>query len=225
MTRLEQDSKAAMTMPAQDGGLNRFKFSDGQRLRDLYWLSFWHVAIIAASNYLVQFPFEIWGFKNTWGAFSFPFIFLTTDLTVRIFNAPFARKIILLAMIPALLVSLAITYLNSADGGIREILRICLASFLAYVVGQILDILVFNRLRRLRRWWIAPSASTIVGNALDTLIFFYISFHGSGDPFMAQHWPEIALNDYACKIIISGLFFLPAYGLLLNYLTRKLTHN
>lgn len=200
-----------------------FNFSDGQRLRALRWLSFWHVFIIAISNYLVQFPFEIWGFKNTWGAFSFPFIFLTTDLTVRIFNASFARKIILLAMIPALLVSLLISYLNSAAGGLGEILRICFASFLAYVVGQILDILVFNRLRQRKSWWVAPSVSAILGNALDTLIFFSVSFYGSADPFMAAHWPEIALNDYACKIIICGLFFLPAYGLLLNYLTRKLT--
>ena len=75
----------------------------------------------------------------------------------------------------------------------------------------------------MRLWWIAPTASAIVGNAIDTIAFFGIAFYRSTDPYMAAHWQEIALVDYGWKIAICGLFFLPAYGILLRYLTARLT--
>lgn len=212
--------------------MQNFNFSELTQKKALFWLSFWHIFIIASSNYLVQIPFTIFGFHTTWGAFSFPFIFLTTDLTVRIFGAPLARKIIFWAMFPAFLVSYLISVLFQ-NGALNDlmvlkqismmVLRISFASFWAYVVGQLLDILVFNRLRQLKAWWIAPSASTVLGNLVDTIIFFSVAFYQSADEYMAAHWVEIAMVDYAWKIIICGLFFLPAYGLLLNYLSRRLT--
>ena len=85
-----------------------------------------------------------------------------------------------------------------------------------------LDIAVFDRLRRHRRWWVAPSTSTLAGNLLDTVIFFIIAFYASSDPFMAAHWPEIAALDYVFKLVVSLLFFLPAYGALLSVLQRRL---
>lgn len=212
--------------------MQNFNFSELTQKKALFWLSFWHIFIIASSNYLVQIPFTILGFHTTWGAFSFPFIFLTTDLTVRIFGAPLARKIIFWAMFPAFLVSYLISVLFQ-NGALNDlmvlkqisimVLRISFASFLAYVIGQLLDILVFNRLRQLKAWWIAPSASTVLGNLVDTIIFFSVAFYQSADEYMAEHWVEIAMVDYAWKIIICGLFFLPAYGLLLIYLSRRLT--
>lgn len=212
--------------------MQNFNFSELTQKKALFWLSFWHIFIIASSNYLVQIPFTIFGFHTTWGAFSFPFIFLTTDLTVRIFGAPLARKIIFWAMFPAFLVSYLISVLFQ-NGALNDlmvlkqisimVLRISFASFLAYVIGQLLDILVFNRLRQLKAWWIAPSASTVLGNLVDTIIFFSVAFYQSADEYMAEHWVEIAMVDYAWKIIICGLFFLPAYGLLLIYLSRRLT--
>lgn len=212
--------------------MQNFNFSELTQKKALFWLSFWHIFIIASSNYLVQIPFTIFGFHTTWGAFSFPFIFLTTDLTVRIFGAPLARKIIFWAMFPAFLVSYLISVLFQ-NGALNDlmvlkqisimVLRISFASFLAYVIGQLLDILVFNRLRQLKAWWIAPSASTVLGNLVDTIIFFSVAFYQSADEYMAAHWVEIAMVDYAWKIIICGLFFLPAYGLLLTYLSRRLT--
>lgn len=212
--------------------MQNFNFSELTQKKALFWLSFWHIFIIASSNYLVQIPFTIFGFHTTWGAFSFPFIFLTTDLTVRIFGAPLARKIIFWAMFPAFLVSYLISVLFQ-NGALNDlmvlkqisimVLRISFASFLAYVIGQLLDILVFNRLRQLKAWWIAPSASTVLGNLVDTIIFFSVAFYQSADEYMAEHWVEIAMVDYAWKIIICGLFFLPAYGLLLTYLSRRLT--
>lgn len=212
--------------------MQNFNFSELTQKKALFWLSFWHIFIIASSNYLVQIPFTIFGFHTTWGAFSFPFIFLTTDLTVRIFGAPLARKIIFWAMFPAFLVSYLISVLFQ-NGALNDlmvlkqisimVLRISFASFLAYVIGQLLDILVFNRLRQLKAWWIAPSASTVLGNLVDTIIFFSVAFYQSADEYMAENWVEIAMVDYAWKIIICGLFFLPAYGLLLIYLSRRLT--
>lgn len=208
-----------------------FPFSLRQRQRALCWLVFFHILVIAASNYLVQIPFTIFGWHSTWGALSFPFIFLATDLTVRIFGAPLARRIIFFVMFPALIISymVSVMFSNAAWQGWGSlqhfnlfVLRIALASFAAYAFGQLLDIKVFNRLRQMKQWWIAPSAAMIVGNALDTLIFFSVAFYLSTDPFMAEHWVEIACLDYAFKMLISALFFLPAYGVLLNVLMKKL---
>lgn len=207
-----------------------FALTPIQRQRCLLMLVSFHIAIIAASNYLVQLPFTLFGFHTTWGAFSFPFIFLATDLTVRLFGKEQARAIIFRVMLPALLVSyvVSVVFPRGSFAGIEAlgewntfVARIALASFLAYVVGQLLDVQVFDRLRRLA-WWIAPLCSTVLGNFADTLAFFATAFHHSPDPFMAAHWMEIALIDYAIKLAISLLFFLPLYGLLLAWLTRRM---
>ena len=81
---------------------------------------------------------------------------------------------------------------------------------------------MFDRLRRLRQWWIAPIASTIFGNLLDTFLFFSIAFWHSDDPFMAANWVEIASVDYVIKLIISLALFVPLYGMLLNAIVRLL---
>ncbi|MBH5330318.1 7-cyano-7-deazaguanine/7-aminomethyl-7-deazaguanine transporter [Eikenella sp. S3360] len=217
--------------------MQNYVFTPAQQRQALIWLTLFHILVIAASNYLVQFPFTVTlpnGFEvhSTWGALTFPFIFLATDLTVRIFGQRLARRIIFLVMFPSLLVSYAFSVLfqEGAWTGwsalavfVMPVFRIALASFSAYAVGQILDIFVFNRLRQLKSWWIAPTASTFAGNAVDTLLFFSIAFAASADAFMAANWPHIAFVDYLFKLVICTLFFLPAYGLILNILTRKLT--
>ncbi len=151
-----------------------YEFTTAQQQKALFWLVLFHILIIAASNYLVQFPFQIFGIHTTWGAFSFPFIFLATDLTVRIFGSHLARRIIFWVMFPALLLSYIFSVLFhdgswTGLGALSEfntfVGRIALASFAAYALGQILDIFVFNKLRRLKAWWIAPTASTVIGNA------------------------------------------------------------
>lgn len=207
------------------------QFSKHQRVKVLAWLSLFHLLVIISSNYLVQLPVSVFGFHTTWGAFSFPFIFLATDLTVRIFGAPLARKIILAVMMPSLIVSYAISslfYMGQWQGFAALthfnlfVARIAAASFMAYALGQILDVHVFNRLRQSRRWWLAPTASTLFGNISDTLAFFFIAFWRSPDAFMANHWVEIALVDYSFKVLISIVFFLPMYGVLLNMLLKRL---
>lgn len=202
-----------------------------QRKHALVWLSLFHLLIITSSNYLVQLPVAIFGFHTTWGAFSFPFIFLATDLTVRIFGAPLARRIILSVMIPALLISYSVSSLfyNGSWQGLGAlsevnlfVARIACASFMAYALGQVLDVHVFNRLRQLPQWWVAPACAMFLGNISDTLAFFFIAFYKSTDVFMAQHWVEIALVDYSFKVLICMVFFLPAYGVLLNAALKRL---
>ncbi|MCL9777401.1 7-cyano-7-deazaguanine/7-aminomethyl-7-deazaguanine transporter [Vibrio methylphosphonaticus] len=209
-------------------------FSPAQQRKALTLLVLFHLVIIASSNYLVQLPFTVFGFHTTWGAFTFPFIFLATDLTVRIFGAGMARKIIFLVMLPALAVSygLSVLFFEGQFQGVGQlsefnlfVARIAAASFMAYLLGQILDVHVFNRLRQMKQWWVAPTCSTLFGNALDTLAFFAIAFYQSPDPFMAEHWTEIALVDYGFKLIISLGLFVPMYGVLLNFLVKKLTAN
>ncbi|MGO2414476.1 MULTISPECIES: 7-cyano-7-deazaguanine/7-aminomethyl-7-deazaguanine transporter [Cobetia] len=205
--------------------------SDTQSRRALIALSLFHILIITASNYLVQLPMTLFGFHTTWGAFSFPFIFLATDLTVRLFGKYYARRIIALVMLPALIISymLSVMFQDGIFAGVEAlgdfnlfVARIALASFIAYVIGQLLDIQVFDRLRRNAHWWLAPMASTLLGNLADTFAFFSVAFRNGPDAFMALHWIEIAWVDYAIKLAISLLLFLPMYGLLLSWLSRTL---
>ncbi|UJJ30943.1 7-cyano-7-deazaguanine/7-aminomethyl-7-deazaguanine transporter [Halopseudomonas maritima] len=205
--------------------------TSGMQRRALALLISFHIAIIIASNYLVQLPITLFGYHTTWGAFSFPFIFLATDLTVRLLGKQAARRVIARVMLPALVASYVVSVVFQ-EGSYRGIdallsfnefvLRISLASFVAYVLGQLLDIQVFDRLRRIKAWWIAPSLSTVLGNLADTFAFFSVAFWHSSNPFMAEHWVEIATVDYVIKLIISLLLFLPLYGVLLRSLLNRL---
>jgi uncharacterized integral membrane protein (TIGR00697 family) len=190
-----------------------------------------HILIIIASNYLVQLPITLFGWHTTWGAFSFPFIYLATDLTVRLIGKHAARVVIARVMLPALVASYVVSVLfhEGAFGGLMAlgefnlfVFRIAVASFLAYAFGQLLDIQVFDRLRRMRQWWIAPTASTVFGNLLDTFLFFSVAFWRSDDPFMAANWVEIATVDYVIKLAISLILFVPLYGMLLSAIVRAL---
>ena len=190
-----------------------------------------HVVILVASNYLVQWPVQLFGVLTTWGAFSFPLVFVVTDLTVRLLGPQAARRVVARVMLPALAVSYVVSVLFQ-DGRFTGwqalgefnlfVARIALASLMAYVAGQLLDIAVFARLRQRPPWWLAPAASTVLGSALDTLLFFGVAFHRSSDAFMAEHWVGIALVDYAVKLGISLLAFVPLYRLLLEQLARPL---
>ena len=195
-------------------------------------LSLFHILIIASSNYLVQLPINLLGFHSTWGAFSFPFIFLATDLTVRLIGKVSARRVITRAMLPALVASYIVGVLFH-EGGFNGwgaladfnsfVFRIPFASFAAYVLGQLLDIQVFDRIRQQSRaWWLAPAAASVFGQALDTAAFFSIAFWRSADPFMAANWVEIALVDYVIKLVVSLLLFVPAYGVVLAAIVRSM---
>lgn len=202
-----------------------------QLRRALLLLVGFHILIICVSNYLVQLPFQLFGYHTTWGAFSFPFVYLATDLTVRIFGQTAARSIILKAMVPALMISyvMGVLFHQGSFQGTESLVqwntfvfRIAFASFAAYLIGQLMDITVFSHLRKSRSWWVAPAASTVIGNLVDTLVFFSVAFYASSDSFMAANWPEIATVDYSFKLLVSLGLFLPAYGVLLKVLQDKI---
>ncbi len=175
-------------------------------------LFLFHIAIIAISNYLVQFPQIAFGIDYTWAMFTFPLVVLATDLTIRLTNACNARMIVALAFIPAIAISI---YL--ADW------RIGLASGVAYFISQFLDIFIFKKIANIfSRWWIAPAISTVFANIVDTYTFYAIAFEKGSDEYMAENWVHIANTDLIFKIIISFIIFLPLYKLLLIFLEKKI---
>ena len=173
-----------------------------------------HCFIIAISNYLVQFPINIFGLDYTIGTFTFPIIVLATDLTVRLSNATNARKVVGYAFIPAFIISYVF-----AD------FRIAIASVLAYSIGQLLDVFVFSKVRDRvgddgfnlsSYWYLAPVVSTFFAQLIDTYLFYGVAFYNSTDDFMRDNWDLIAFNDFILKLVVCYLAFLPIYVLILN---------
>ena len=173
-----------------------------------------HCFIIAISNYLVQFPINIFGLDYTIGTFTFPIIVLATDLTVRLSNASNARKVIGIAFVPAFIISYIF-----AD------FRIAVASVLAYSIGQLLDVFVFSKIRDRvgddglnlsSYWYLAPVVSTFFAQLIDTYLFYGVAFYNSTDDFMRENWDLIAFNDFILKLAVCYLAFLPIYVLILN---------
>ena len=106
----------------------------------------------------------------------------------------------------------------------RSALRIGFASATAYAIGTLLDVYVFQIVREkfTKQWWAAPALSAIVANFIDSYTFFAVAFNNSADEYMAANWPEIALSQSLLKIAVGLIFFLPAYGVLLSYLKKRL---
>lgn len=156
-------------------------------------------AIVVASNILVQYPFTPFGLGDllTWGAFTYPFAFLVTDLTNRWFGPARTRLVVYVGFALAVLLSLVLS-----DP------RIAVASGAAFLSAQLLDITVFNRLRA-GSWWRAPLVSSSVGSAFDTLVFFSLAFAGTGLP-----WQTWALGDFSVKMIVAVASLLPYAGLM-----------
>lgn len=152
------------------------------------------VAVVAASNYLVQFPLNDW---LTWGAITYPLSFLVTDLTNRAFGPARARQVVYVGF--ALGVALSIWL---ADW------RIAAASGTAFMVGQLLDITVFDRLRR-AAWWQAPLLGSVLGSIVDTALFFSLAFAGTDVP-----WMTLALGDLAVKLVLAVFFLAPFRALM-----------
>jgi uncharacterized PurR-regulated membrane protein YhhQ (DUF165 family) len=153
------------------------------------------VVIVAASNWLVQFPINDW---LTWGAFTYPFSFLVTDLTNRRFGPASARRVIYAGFAVGVLLS-----------AILATPRIAVASGSAFLLAQLLDVTLFNWLRR-QSWWRAPFVASGVGSVVDTGMFFGIAFIGTGLP-----WPTWALGDLAVKLAFA-VFCLAPYRLLME---------
>ena len=165
--------------------------------------------VVLASNFLVQFPVEFYGLDKilTYGAFSYPIAFLITDLANRSYGKLAARKIVYLGFT----IGLSFTLLFSTDFADLISLRIAIGSGTAFLVAQLLDVQVFDKLRR-ERWFIAPLGSSFIGSSVDTFLFFSISFYATGIP-----WVTLSLGDLAVKIIVSLIMLIP-FRLLLGTL-------
>jgi queuosine precursor transporter len=181
-------------------------------LRALAWPVLAMTLVVVASNVLVQYPFTPWGLQDylTWGAFTYPVSFLVTDLTNRRYGVGIARRLVAIGFVVAVLLSMALATP-----------RIAFASGTAFLVGQMLDVTVFNGLRR-QAWWRAPLIGSLIGSALDTALFFSLAFAGSVTdtaiyPFgiVAPVWVGWALSDFAVKVAMAFLMLAP-YGALLR---------
>jgi uncharacterized PurR-regulated membrane protein YhhQ (DUF165 family) len=188
-----------------------------------YKLMLAHIFIIAISNYIVQFKFEVFGNPLAWAAFTFPLVVVLTDLTVRLLGKETGRAVIALAFIPAILVSMAVVKLGGAPDSVA--FRIGLGSGVAYFISNLLDVYVFQYFReKYQTWYIAPTLSAIASTFIDTYVFFFTAFAYGANEFMAANWHIVATNNSISKIIVSLLVILPAYGVLLNYLQNKLNN-
>ena len=192
-----------------------------QKINLLPILVILHISIITISNVLVSIPIEVYGFKITWAAFSFPLVVVATDLTIRLIGKAMAQKTITFSFPFAIISSVLILYLE--NNPVSVALRIGVASGLAYAIGVLIDIHAFQFIRqKYSSWWIAPSLSTIVSNVIDSYTFFFTAFYNSDDSYMAQNWLEIAGTQTVLKILIGLIFFLPTYGILLNYFSKRI---
>lgn len=181
-----------------------------------------HIFITTLSNALVSIPIEIYEFKITWAAFSFPLVVVATDLTVRLLGKSIAQKTIAFSYPISITSSTMIIYF---EGNFMSVaFRIGIASATAYALGILIDINVFQYIReRYSAWWLAPALSTVISNVIDSYTFFSTAFFDSEDIYMSTNWIEIAGNQTALKIIIGLVFFLPIYGILLNLISKRLS--
>ena len=139
--------------------------------RDLIYGIIAMATVVVASNILVQFLLGDW---LTWGAFTYPFAFLITDLTNRMYGAKQARKVVFVGFCVGILCSFIGTQIIGEFGPLVT-LRIAIGSGCAFLVAHLIDITIFDRLRK-NKWWKAPLISTIIGSSIDTALFFTISF-------------------------------------------------
>ena len=157
--------------------------------------------IVLTSNYLVQFPIKYYGFDEilTYGALSYPVAFLITDLANRSYGKVVARKIVYFGFA----IGVSFTFLFSTNIADLISVRIAIGSGTAFLVAQLLDVQIFDNLRK-KKWYVAPLTSSIIGSIVDTFLFFSISFYGTGLP-----WVTLSLGDLSIKIFITLIMLIP----------------
>ena len=158
--------------------------------------------VIISSNYLVQFPVKSFGLENilTYGAFTYPISFLVTDVANRAFGKFIAKKVVYFGF----LIGVSLTLLISTNFSDIISIRIAFGSGIAFLTAQLIDINIFDRLRRNKSWYIAPLISSTIGSVIDTFLFFMISFYGTQTP-----WFTLSLGDLSVKLLIALLMLIP----------------
>lgn len=181
-------------------------------------------AIIVISNWLVTHKFSIFGNPLTFAVFTLPMMFVATDLTVRLIGKSLAQRVVLVSVIPGMILTAAVLY--ALGSPVTVIYRITLASGVANCIPILADIYVFQWVRqKYQQWWVAPATSGVVTTIIMTYLFYFTAFAGGANQFMSDNWHLVATNQIMGKIVMNLLVLLPAYGLLLNYLQRKIAHN
>jgi uncharacterized integral membrane protein (TIGR00697 family) len=157
--------------------------------------------VVALSNYLVQFPVNFMGLQNllTYGAFSYPVAFLISDLSNRKYGPNSAKKIVYLGF----LLGVFLTFYFSTNYSDLISIRIAIGSGTAFLVAQLIDINIFNKLRK-KIWFVAPLISSLVGSTIDTFLFFFISFYKTG-----VSWVTLSFGDLLVKIFVALLMLIP----------------
>ena len=164
-------------------------------------LSFLMGVVVLSSNYLVQFPIKYHGLEEilTYGAFSYPIAFLITDLANRSYGKMIARKIVYIGFA----IGISFTLLFSTNFADLISVRIAIGSGTAFLVAQLLDVQIFDQLRK-KKWFVAPLTSSFIGSTVDTFLFFSISFYATGIP-----WVTLSLGDLSVKILVALLMLIP----------------
>ena len=158
-------------------------------------------AIVLLSNYLVQFPINYYGLKDilTYGAFSYPIAFLITDLANRTYGKIISKKIVYIGFFTGV----SFTFFFSTNFSEIISIRIAIGSGTAFIVAQLLDVQIFDKLRN-NKWFVAPLASSFLGSIVDTFLFFSISFYGTGIP-----WITLSIGDLAVKVFVALIMLIP----------------
>ena len=179
-------------------------------------LAFFMALVVAASNYLVQFPVNYFDLQNllTYGAFSYPVAFLITDLSNRRYGKNIAKKIVYLGFV----LGVFLTFYFSTNYSDLISIRIAFGSGIAFIVAQMIDVNIFDKLRH-KIWFAAPLASSLIGSIIDTFLFFSISFYGTG-----ISWVTLSFGDLFVKILISLIMLIP-FRLLLSYVNNYSNKN
>ena len=164
-------------------------------------LSFLMGVVVLLSNYLVQFPVNYLNLNEilTYGAFSYPIAFLITDLSNRSFGKSSAKKIVYIGFA----IGISFTLLFSTNFTDLISIRIAIGSGTAFIIAQLLDVQIFDKLRT-RQWFIAPLTSSIIGSTIDTFLFFSIAFYGTSIP-----WITLSLGDLLVKILVALIMLIP----------------
>ena len=176
-------------------------------------LSFLMGVVVLSSNYLVQFPINYYGLEEilTYGAFSYPIAFLITDLANRSYGKLVARKIVYVGFV----VGITFTLLFSTNFADLISIRIAIGSGTAFMIAQLLDVQIFDKLRK-KKWFIAPLTSSFIGSTVDTFLFFSISFYATGIP-----WITLSLGDLSVKIFVALIMLIPFRLLLGTFKAAK----
>ena len=157
--------------------------------------------VVLSSNYLVQFPIKYYGLEEilTYGAFTYPIAFLITDLANRSYGKLVARKIVYIGFI----IGISFTLFFTTNFSDLISVRIAIGSGTAFIVAQLLDVQIFDKLRK-KEWFVAPLISSFIGSLIDTFLFFSIAFYGTGIA-----WVTLSVGDLAVKIFVTLLMLIP----------------